>query len=113
MDKLLLYQKKYFSLNINIDEDEFKYFIKIKNREKILKDINKEKAEKYNSVYEPIMTYFDSLSKNINSNDAKSKFEKFRNYFKNKILVKNKDNNIGSNLNYYLISDISNDYIFL
>ena len=113
MDKLLLYQKKYFSLNINIDEDEFKYIIKIKNREKILKDINKEKAEKYNSVYEPIMTYFDSLSKKINSNDTKNKFEKFRNYFKNKILVKNKDNNIGSNLNYYLICDISNDYIFL
>lgn len=113
MDLLISYQKKYFALNINMDDDEYKFITKIKNHDKILKDINKEKTEKYNSVYEPIMTYFDSLSKNINSNDTKNKFDKFRNYFKNRILVKNKDNNKGSNLNYYLIYDISNDYIFL
>ena len=113
MDLLFSYQKKYFSLKINMDEDEYKFITKMRNHEKILKDIHKEKTEKYNSVYEPIMVYFDNLSKNINSNDTCNKFDKFRNYFKNRILVKNKENNIGSNLNYYLISDISNDYIFL
>ena len=51
MDLLISYQKKYFALNINMDADEYKFITKIKNHDKILKDINKEKTEKYNSVY--------------------------------------------------------------
>ena len=113
MNLLISYQKKYFTYKLNIDEDEYMFITKIKNRHKILKDINKEKIEKYNSIYEPIMSYFDNLSKNINSDDSCNKLDKFKIYFKNKILVKNKENNIGSNLNYFSIIDISNDYIFL
>ena len=98
---------------MNVDEDEFILITKLKNRNNILNEIQKEKGEKYNSIYEPIMTYFDNLSKCINSDDTYNKLDKFRIYFQNKILVKNKDNNIGSNLNYYLINYISEDYIFL
>ena len=113
MDLLMSYQKKYFTYKLNVDEDEYMFITKIKNRHKILKDINKEKIEKYNSIYEPIMSYFDNLSKNINSDDSCNKLDKFKIYFQHRILVKNKENNIRSNLNYFLIIDISNDYIFL
>ena len=113
MNLLESYQKKYFLSKMNVDEDEFILITKLKNRNNILNEIQKEKGEKYNSIYEPIMTYFDNLSKCINSDDTYNKLDKFRIYFQNKILVKNKDNNIGSNLNYYLINYISEDYIFL
>ena len=108
-------QKNYILSKLSINEEEYIFLIKLKNYTKIIKEIHNEKMEKYNYVYDSIITYYDKINKIINSNDVFNKLDKFRNYYQNRILVQNKENIIDNNinLNYYIINDISDDFVFL
>ena len=118
MNLLKSLQKNFILSKLSINEEEYIFLIKLKNYTKIIKEISKEKMEKYNFIYDSIITYYDKINKIINSNDVYNKLDKFRNYYQNRILIQNKENDINNNinninLNYYIINDISDNFDFL
>ena len=76
--------------------------------------MTKENREKYNKISSSINFYFDELYYSIGSQGLGKKINNFKFYFKNKILVQNnfKEKKI-SDLIYYRIHDLTQDFIFL
>ena len=113
MNSLKLMEKNYFLSKIDIKEEEYMLLIKLKNRGELIKKLSKEKNDKYYKLSSSINSYFDELNYNIESLGLKNKLNKFRNYFKNKIIVQNniKDSK-NQNLIYYIILELSDNYLF-
>ena len=113
MNSLKLMEKNYFLSKIDIKEEEYMLLIKLKNRGELIKKLSKEKNDKYYKLSSSINSYFDELNYNIESLGLKNKLNKFINYFKNKIIVQNniKDSK-NQNLIYYIILELSDNYLF-
>ena len=113
MNSLKLMEKNYFLSKIDIKEEEYILLIKLKNRGELIKKLAKEKNDKYYKLSSSINSYFDELNYNIESLGLKNKLNKFINYFKNKIIVQNniKDSK-NQNLIYYIILELSDNYLF-
>ena len=113
MNSLKLMEKNYLLSKIDIKEDEYMLLIKLKNRGELIKKLAKENNDEYNKLSNSIHFYFDELNYNIESLGIKNKLNKFRQYFKNRIIVQNnlKDTK-NTNLIYYIILDLSDNYLF-
>ena len=113
MNSLKLMEKNYFLSKIDIKEEEYMLLIKLKNRGELIKKLAKEKNDKYYKLSSSINSYFDELNYNIESLGLKNKLNKFITYFKNKIIVQNniKDSK-NQNLIYYIILELSDNYLF-
>ena len=107
-------EKNYFLSELNIKDEEFIFLIQLKNRGELIKKLTKENREKYNKISSSINFYFDELYYSIGSQGLGKKINNFKFYFKNKILVQNnfKEKKI-SDLIYYRIHDLTQDFIFL
>ena len=116
MNLLKLAEKNYLLSKIDIKDDDYIFLTKLKNRGELIKQLVKENKEKYYKISSSINFYFDKLiNNNIDLNGLSKKTNKFRLYFKNKILVQNNLHNKNNNTKfiYYRIYDISESFIFL
>ena len=107
-------EKNYFLSKLNIKDEEFMFLTTLKNRADLIKKLTKENREKYSKISSSINFYFDELYYSIGSQGLGNKINNFKVYFKNKILVQNnfKEKKI-SDLIYYRIHDLTQDFIFL
>ena len=114
MKILEIAQKNYFLSNIDINEDEFIFLTKLKNRGELIKQIYGENRNKYNKIVSSINLYYDELNKNVGMYNINNIAYKLRGKFINKILVQNHfDDKKNYNILYYRIKDLSENYIFL
>ena len=107
-------EKNYFLSKLNIKDEEFMFLTTLKNRADLIKKLTKENREKYSKISSSINFYFDELYYSIDSQGLGNKINNFKLYFKNKILVQNNfKEKKTSDLIYYRIHDLTQDFIFL
>ena len=107
-------EKNYFLSKLNIKDEEFMFLTTLKNRADLIKKLSKENREKYSKISTSINFYFDELYYSIGSQGLGNKINNFKLYFKNKILVQNNfKEKKTSDLIYYRIHDLTQDFIFL